>query len=63
MGSWGNSSDHKWFIGGDPDHANWTSAAGSNFDGEVAIFRTYNKILSTREVKFNFNSLKRKFSI
>jgi hypothetical protein len=60
---WANSSDHKWFVGGDPDGKQWTSSASTNFDGEIAIFRTYNRILSPIEVKINYGSLRRKYDL
>ena len=63
MTGWTNSSDHKWFVGGDPDGKQWTSSASTNFNGEVAIFRTYNRILSPTEVKINYGSLKRKYDL
>lgn len=61
--SWNNSGDHHWFIGGDPDHANWTSAAGRSMDGEVPIFKVYDRILSTEEVNKNYNAIRARFGI
>jgi len=60
MTGWSNSSDHKWFVGGDPDHY---SDFTSTFNGEIAIFRTYNRILSPAEIKINYGSLKRKYDL
>lgn len=63
MTGWTNSSDHKWFVGGDPDAAQWTASASTHFNGEVAVFRTYNRILSSTEVKINYGSLKIKYDL
>ena len=60
---WTNSSDHKWFVGGDPDGKQWTSSASTNFNGDIAVFRTYSKVLSPTEVKINYGSLKRKYDL
>jgi len=60
---WGSSSDHYWFVGGDPDCAQWTSSAGRSMDGEVPIFKVYDRILSTQEVQQNFKAYKNRFGI
>lgn len=63
MSSWSNSSTLNWFIGRDPQASTWTSSASEFFDGEVGLFRTYNKILSTREVLNNYKSIRKRFDI
>ena len=61
--SWNNSGDHKWFVGGDPDYASWTASAGRSLDGEIPIFKVYDRILSSTEVQSNFNHYKSRFGI
>jgi hypothetical protein len=60
---WNSSSDHSWFVGGDPDHARWTVSAGRSMDGEVPLFRVYDKILSTQEVQQNYRAYKNRFDL
>jgi len=60
---WTNTSGLFWWLGHDPQASNWTGAAGSHFDGDIAIFKTYSKILSNNEVKQNFRAYRRRFDI
>lgn len=61
--SWNASSDHKWFVGGDPDNVQWTGNAGRSLDGEIPIFKVYDRILTTEEVQNNFNGIRSRFGI
>jgi hypothetical protein len=60
---WNSSGDHKWFVGGDPDHASWFASAGRSLNGEIPIFKVYDKILSNEEVLQNFNAIKSRFNL
>jgi len=60
---WSASGDHNWFVGGDPDCASWTASAGRSLNGDIPIFKVYDRILSTEEVKNNFNGIKKRFGI
>jgi len=61
--SWNNSGDHKWFIGGDPDCASWNASAGRSLNGEIPVFKVYNRILSNEEVRNNYRHYKKRFNI
>lgn len=63
MTGWSNSSDLNWWIGKDPQASNWTASATSYFNGDVGLFKTYNKILSEDEVVGNFKAYKNRFNI
>jgi hypothetical protein len=63
MTGWSSSADHYWYIGRDPLAASWTGGAGSHFNGEVALFKTYSKILTDRQVRTNFRSVRRKYGM
>lgn len=60
---WSNSSDMYWWLGHDPQQAGWTGSASGYFNGEIGVFKTYSKILTTAEVQNNFNAYKRRFNI
>ena len=60
---WNSSGDHKWFVGGDPDHASWFASAGRSLNGEIPIFKVYDKILSNEEVLQNYKSIKSRFNL
>ena len=60
---WNSSGDHKWFVGGDPDHASWFASAGRSLNGEIPIFKVYDKILSNEEVLQNYNAIKSRFGL
>ena len=57
------SSGQKWYIGYDPLASSWTGAASNNFNGNIAVFKQYNKILTPEETFNNFNQYKTKYSI
>lgn len=61
--SWNNSSDHNWFVGGDPDCANWNASAGRSLNGDIPIFKVYDRILSDDEVARNFQGVRKRFGI
>lgn len=63
MTGWSNSSDHFWFLGRDPLAASWTGGAGNSFHGEIALFRTYSRLLTNQQVSKNFRSIRRKYGI
>ena len=60
---WSASGDHNWFVGGDPDCASWTASAGRSLNGDIPIFKVYDRILSTEEVKNHFNGIRSRFGI
>jgi hypothetical protein len=49
------SANQKWYIGGDPLGTTWTGDASNNFNGNIGIFRQYNRILQDYEVTQLFN--------
>lgn len=49
------SANQKWYIGGDPLGTTWTASASNNFNGNIGIFRQYNRILKDYEVTQLFN--------
>jgi hypothetical protein len=49
------SANQKWYIGGDPLGTTWTGGASNNFNGNIGIFRQYNRILQDYEVTQLFN--------
>lgn len=63
MTGWSNSSDLSWWIGHDPQASGWTASAGSYFDGDIPVFKLYNRIISTKEVKQNFRAYKNRFGL
>lgn len=63
MTGWSNSSALSWWVGRDPQAAGWTSGAGQYFNGDISIFKTYSKILSTPEVQRNYQAYKNRFNI
>lgn len=63
MTGWSSSADHYWYLGRDPLAASWTGGAGSYFNGEIALFRTYAKILTDRQVLTNFKSIRKKYGM
>lgn len=60
---WNNSSDLYWWVGRDPQAGNWTGGAGGYFDGDIAVFKTYNKVLSNSEVTRNYKAYKKRFEL
>ena len=60
---WTASGDHSWFVGGDPDCASWTASAGRSLNGEIPIFKVYDRILTNEEVQNNFNAIKSRYGI
>lgn len=60
---WTDTSGLFWWLGHDPQASGWTGSAGGYFDGEIAVFKTYSKILSNNEVKQNFRAYRRRFNI
>ena len=60
---WSDSSDLSWWVGHDPQASNWTGSAGSYFDGDITVFKLYNRIISTKEVQQNFKAYKNRFNI
>lgn len=63
MTGWTNSSDLNWWVGRDPQAAGWTGGAGEYFNGDIAVFKTYSKILSTSEVQRNYRAYKNRFDL
>lgn len=63
MTGWTNSATEQWFLGRDPLASSWTAGAGQYFNGEIGVFRLYNKILTTTEVQDSFNSLRARYNI
>ena len=63
MTGWSNSSTEQWFLGRDPLASSWTAGAAQYFNGEIPVFRLYNKILTNTEVSDSFNSLRARFNI
>ena len=49
------SANQKWYLGGDPLGTTWTASASNNFNGNIGIFRQYNRILKDYEVTQLFN--------
>jgi len=49
------SANQKWYLGGDPLGTTWTGDASNNFNGNIGIFRQYNRILDDYEVTQLFN--------
>jgi len=49
------SANQKWYLGGDPLGTTWTASASNNFNGNIGIFRQYNRILKDFEVTRLFN--------
>ena len=60
---WNNSSNLNWWLGRDPQAAAWTAAAGSYFDGDIAVFKTYSTVLTDKQVKQNFRAYKNRFNL
>jgi hypothetical protein len=60
---WNASGDHSWYVGGDPDCASWTASAGRSLNGELPVFKVYDRILSNTEVAQNYNHYKSRFNI
>jgi len=63
MTGWTNSATEQWFLGRDPLASSWTGGAGQYFNGEIPVFRLYNKLLTTTEVQDSFNSLRANYNI
>lgn len=63
MTGWTNTSGLYWWLGHDPQAAGWTSGAGSNFDGDISIFKTYSRILSNGEVRRNYRAYRKRFDL
>jgi hypothetical protein len=63
MSGWSNSSDLSWWLGHDPQASGWASTASSYFDGDIPVFKLYNKILSTQEVQQNYKAYKNRFNL
>lgn len=63
MTGWTNTSGLYWWLGHDPQAASWTSGAGSNFDGDISIFKTYSRILSNSEVRRNYRAYRKRFDL
>ena len=57
------SSSQKWYLGHDPISQQWYSGAPSQFNGEIGIFKQYNKILSDAEVSQNYKHYKTRYNI
>jgi hypothetical protein len=57
------SSTQRWYLGHDPISQQWYGGAPSQFNGEMAVFKQYNKILSDAEVLQNFNHYKSRYNI
>jgi len=49
------SANQKWYLGGDPLGTTWTGDASNKFNGNIGIFRQYNRILDDYEVTQLFN--------
>lgn len=49
------SANQKWYIGADPLGTTWTTSASNWFNGNIGIFRQYNRILEDYEVTQLFN--------
>ena len=49
------SANQKWYLGGDPLGTTWTASASNNFNGNIGIFRQYNRILKDYEITQLFN--------
>ena len=49
------SANQKWYLGGDPLGTTWTASATNNFNGNIGIFRQYNRILKDYEITQLFN--------
>ena len=63
MTGWTNTSGLFWWVGRDPQAAGWTASASSYFNGDIAIFKTYSKILTNSEVKRNYIAYRRRFDL
>ena len=63
MTGWNASSSEQWFLGRDPLASSWTAGAAQYFNGEIQVFRLYNKILTNTEVSDSFNSLRARYNI
>lgn len=63
MTGWSNSSDLNWWLGHDPQASGWTSSASSYFNGDIPVFKLYNKIITSKEVKQNFLAYKNRFNL
>jgi hypothetical protein len=57
------SSAQRWYLGHDPISQQWYGGAPSQFNGEIGVFKQYNKILSDSEVLQNFNHYKTRYNI
>ncbi len=49
------SSNQRWYIGGDPLGTTWTGGASNNFNGQIGVFKQYNRVLQDYEVTQLFN--------
>lgn len=63
MTGWSSSADHYWYLGRDPLASSWTAGAANYFNGELALFRTYARVLSSAQVRQNYRSIRRKYGI
>lgn len=63
MTGWSNSSTERWYVGSDPINTLWTAGAGKYFNGNIGVFKTYNKILSSKDVLQNYRGYKNRFKL
>lgn len=60
---WTNTSGLYWWLGHDPQAASWTTGAGTHFDGDISIFKTYSKVLTNGQVRRNYRAYKKRFEL
>ena len=63
MTGWSNSSTERWYVGSDPINTLWTAGAGKHFNGDIGIFKTYNRVLTSKQVKQNYRAYKKRFKL
>jgi len=63
MTGWSDSSTEKWFLGRDPRASSWTAEAAEYSPCRIYLFKQYNRVLTTDEVRRNYRAVKGRFGL